>query len=175
MNGKGFAVAFAAATIIVPSGIAAQTTVIGTAAQTTPAERVTLVQWGERVNKELNKQIHYPTLIGGQPFATGMVRVKFNCSESGRPDKVTLLKSSGSRALDRAAVAAMQHVATLHPLPDGMGHDQQYQAVILFETDQAAYDSGLKAMQAEAVKTNAWFKGSSMAATQVGPILMAGR
>ncbi len=166
MNRKDLAVAFAAAALVVPARLAAQTS---------PAEQVTLVQWGERVGKELNQRIRYPTMIGGIPFATGVVRVKFNCSENGRPNNVAVIKGSGSRALDKAAVEAVQHVATLHPLPDGMGHDQPYQAVILFETDQNAYDRALARIRADAVKSNAWFKGPGVAASQVGPIMIAGR
>lgn len=167
MKKRAFAAASAAACIIMSSGASSQTTAA--------AERVTLQQWGQRVGDELNRRMRYPQPLMGRRAETGMVKVKFNCSDSGRPDKVTLLKSSGSRVLDRAALSAVQRVATLHPLPDGLGHDQQYQATLLFESSQDRYDAMLKTIRSDATKTNSWFKDKLVAGTAVGPIAIAAR
>ena len=160
-----FAAALAAAAIVAPTAAPSQTA---------HTDRVTLQQWGQRIGDELNRRVDYPTLIGGAPFATGVVRVKINCSESGRPDKVALLKTSGSPALDRAALAAVLRIATLHPLPDGMRHDQQYQAVVLFASEEDDYRSQLRRIRAEVVKTNSWFKGANITADAGGPIMIGG-
>lgn len=167
MKRRVFAAAFAAACVLTPGGALSQTTTV--------AERVTLQQWGQRVGDELNRRMRYPRPMSGQSAATGVVKVKFNCSDSGRPDKVALLRSSGSRVLDQAALSAVQRIATLHPLPDGMRHDQQYQAVLLFESDQDRYDAMLKTIRSDATKTNGWFKDKVIAGTTVGPIAVAAR
>lgn len=161
------AAAFAAACVLLPGQACAQAT--------TPAEKVSLQQWSQRVEKALDQQIRYPTLMGGQPFATGLVRVKFNCSENGSPDKVSLAKSSGSGALDRAAIRAVKRIVTLHPLPDGMKHDQQYQAVLLFENDPVRHERAMKTVRDDAVKSNGWFKSRQVAGVGVGLVEVAAR
>ena len=123
------------------------------------ASPVTLAAWSARVEKALDRTLYYPAAMGGRLPGSGTVRVKFNCSDSGRPDKVSLYKSSGDRDLDRAAVAAVSRIASLHPLPDGMSHGQKYVATILFATSQDEYDQQLRVLRADAVKSNAWFKG----------------
>ena len=151
-----FAAALAAAGILAPCAVQAQAM--------THAEQVTFEQWRNRVQQELGKHLQYPHPVLDQSLATGVVRVKFNCSESGRPDQVTLSKSSGSRALDRAALRAVSQIATLHPLPQSFAHGQAYQAMIMFDSELAdGYQGRLDRMLAEAAKTNQRFGNRKVA------------
>ena len=125
----------------------------------TPHQAVTLEQWTKRMQQELDKTIVYPQAMMGSPLGRGIVRVKFNCSEDGHPDKVSLAKSSGHREFDRAAIKAVQKIVSLHPLPDGMGGDQVYQAVVMFDTvADSNHWRRMDEINAEAAKRNAWFK-----------------
>lgn len=122
------------------------------------SERVTLAQWTQRVEQALDQQIAYPRFVAAQDLS-GTVRVKFNCSESGRPAKVGVDKSSGSGVLDRAAVQAVQRIVSLHPPPTGMRPDQKYVAVVMFGTsdDQDWRRAQLK-MRTAAREQSSWFK-----------------
>ena len=120
---------------------------------------ITLAAWSTRVESALDHNLYYPTAMGGRIPGSGVVRVKFNCSESGRPDKVSLFTSSGDPDLDSAALRSVRRIASLHPLPDGMGHGQQYVATILYARSYEDYDGQIARMRAAAVKNNAWFKG----------------
>lgn len=119
------------------------------------ARIVTIREWGERVQKLLDKELRYPEPMAGAPVPTGIVRVKFNCSDTGRPDQVTLLKKSGYSALDREAVRAVSRIVSLHPLPSGFKPDQHYEAAIVFAADQQ--DTRLKQIAVERTKRNGWY------------------
>ncbi len=147
--------AAALAAVLLAAPVVAQDVVVG------PNAPVTLVAWAKRVGKDLDRNMRFPTSIGFQARPTGIVRVKFACSESGRTDQVALYKSSGDRALDLAALESVRRVTSLHPLPDGMGHGQRYVATLLYATNYDDYDQQLRKIRAEALKNNSWFKGSS--------------
>lgn len=166
------AAALAVACLVVPP--AAQTQAIHGAHAAAPAH-VTLEEWSERIGTALGRTLRYPVLINGQPFAYGVVEVKFNCSDTGKPDKVALHKSSGSAALDRAAIAGVSRIISLHPLPTGLGHDQQYRALIVFDDDEGRYRRQMAAMRDSAAEANKWFKGPPATAMRVGPIAVAAR
>ena len=134
-----------------------------------PADTVSLEAWSAQVEKSLGEQLRYPVSRQGD-YDQGMVEVTFRCSDAGRPDKVILGKSSGSRQLDRAAVRAVERIASLHPLAKGVNHDQVYKARLMFGV-QYAGDSGkawqrrLAAMQQGAIDNNGWLKRRNDGAT----------
>lgn len=124
----------------------------------------TLASWSERVFRDLSRNIKLPVPIGNLPQSTGIVAVKFNCSESGAPAGIELSKSSGHRDLDRATLKALGKVATLHPLPHGLTHGQVYIIRVLFLNSADHKNSQMKKMTKEAAQTNMWFtKRSSVA------------
>jgi protein TonB len=125
---------------------------------TTP---VTLDEWTKRMYQVLNREIRYPTQIYGVGYSSGIVRVKFNCSDSGRPDKVALLKTSGSSSFDRAAISAVRRMASLHPLPSGFKPTQAFEAVIVFAQDPL--DARLANLGPERAKRNAWYHDPELA------------
>jgi TonB family protein len=120
-----------------------------------PTRLVTLAEWTGRMNLMLDREIRraYPSVSRGT--TQGVVRVKFNCSEDGRPDKVTLLKSSGSSLLDKQALRAVERVASLHPLPTGFRPDQKYVAVLVFASDPS--DVRIRTAGREQMRRNAWY------------------
>ncbi len=142
-----------------PFAIAALAAAIASPVLAQDAAPVTLAAWSARVEKALSHTITYPTRVAGREVGSGVVRVRFSCSESGRPDRVSLYQSSHDPELDRLAVRAVSRMATLHPLPDGMTHGQQYVATILYARDRANYAAQVRQLRAAAVKGNAWFGG----------------
>jgi protein TonB len=123
------------------------------------ASFVAFKDWNARVQQALNENLEYPQSIGPYSSGTGIVRIKFNCSDSGRPDKVTLVKSSGEWLLDKAAIRAVSRVATLHPLPTGFKHGQRFEAQVVFASSE--YDARLKAVAAAQARHNAWYRDPS--------------
>lgn len=124
----------------------------------------TLAIWSERVFADISRKIKYPEPLANLPVSTGVVAVKFNCSESGAPAGIELSKSSGYRDLDRATLKAVAKVATLHPLPTGLNHDQVYVVRVLFSNSAADRNAQIKKMTEEAARSNSWFsKRSSVA------------
>ena len=130
----------------------------------------TLAAWSKRVFNDLEGQLTYPTPAFRDANA-GIVAVKFNCSDSGAPASVALLKSSRYRELDNAAMRAVQHIATLHPLPAGMMHGQQFVVRVLFATSPESARDQVVQMQKEAERSNAWFgkNTSTVAALEIAP------
>ncbi|MBR0553817.1 energy transducer TonB family protein [Stakelama marina] len=123
------------------------------------APTLTIERWSKGITRKLNRNLDYPVRFhqaGGfhQP-SEGVVRVNFRCTETGAPTAITLAKSSGHRELDRAAMAAVQRIKTLHPLPAGIGAGQRYQALLLFALDQQSHDRQLAKLQQEADRRNA--------------------
>ena len=122
---------------------------------TSPAT-ATLTAWSTRVSAELDQKLPQPQMLPGRPSPSGVVVVKFGCSETGAPSDVAIVKSSGSRALDRAALQGIKRVG-LHPLPDGMTHGQRFQAAILFANSPEEARALLIGMRKDAERQNSWF------------------
>jgi len=117
--------------------------------------------WSQTVFTKLDRQFRSPVDTRFQIMPTGIVAVKFGCSESGAPSAIGLYKSSGDRRLDRATLRAVRHIATLHPLPHGLGHDQQFIVRVLFANTGQGAERLVKQMQREASSSNAWYNKRS--------------
>ena len=134
--------------------------------------------WSTRVGAQIGEEMRYPRLIGAMQNPDGLVEVKFECSEDGSPRNVTLLRTSGSRRLDAAGVAAVERVRSLHPLPRGIDHSQAYKAQLLFVTDGGIgrWDRKVEALRAKADRSNAaLLKGRSSLAMVPTVTLLASR
>jgi TonB family protein len=136
------------------------------------AGSITLAAWSARVSAALDRQLPNPEVLPGESRYSGIVVVKFGCSDSGAPSEVAIAKSSGSRSLDRAALQGIRHVATLHPLPDGMLHSQRYQAAILFAETPTEARRLIANLQKDAETRNSWFqpKPQQTAAIAIMPV-----
>jgi periplasmic protein TonB len=136
----------------------------------TQHEAVTFAQWRDRVQAELATNIHYPRAMAGRSLENGLVRIKFNCSDTGRADKVTLARTSGSSQLDRAALAAVSRISSLHPLPADFAHGQAFQAMVMFYTgSDDDYRRKIEKIRAEASQMNAHFGSTQIALVSTAP------
>jgi len=124
--------------------------------QHTGPATATLAAWSARVSAELDQKLPQPEMLPGQPSQSGVVIVKFGCSETGAPSEMAIVKSSGSRSLDRAAMQGIKRIG-LHPLPDGMTHGQRFQAAILFANSPEEARALLMGLRKEAERQNSWF------------------
>ena len=132
----------------------------------------TLATWSRHVFENLSDVTTYPRPVAGRPDNTGIVAVKFNCSESGAPENVVLYKSSGHRDLDHATLRGVRRIASLHPLPAGVSHHQGIIIRVLYaRTEDGAKRLAAK-MRADAARSNAWLgKNSTVtAALELAPI-----
>lgn len=155
MTGFRSSIIASAILALLPAGaIAAEKPIVVTGPE------VSLNLWSGRVVRALDRNLDYPIPIRGEPDE-GIAYVKFLCSEDGRPANVAIVKSSGSRDLDASAVRAVRRIATLHPLPDGITHDQPFQANIVYATSQKKLDRQLATLLAEAKNRNAAFANRS--------------
>ena len=143
------------------------------AGQTEPDITVTapaageLRAWSIRVGSAIDREMRYPRLLGLSNSHEGMVDVTFRCSEDGTPTAVTLARKSGSRLIDRAGLQAVQRVDSLHPLPNGVSHDQVYRARMLFAIDDGFGREQRKAetLREEADVANARLAGNRQVAS----------
>jgi TonB family protein len=124
----------------VPGMAAARHIDTNASAITVNAGATSLEQWNARVAQSLDANLTYPKAIGRSDFPEGAVRVAFRCSENGSPDGVSIVQSSHSNMLDQTALNAVKRISTLHPLPDGIGHDRSMEAWVFFASDQGAID-----------------------------------
>jgi TonB family protein len=132
----------------------------------------TLTAWSKKVFSDLNQRLRVRDAMGPTQTQTGIAAVKFNCSETGAPAGVSLYKSSGNRELDQATVRAVRQIVSLHPLPRGLGHDQQYIVRVLFANTDESARRQIAAMQREATERNAWYakNETSTAALELAPV-----
>lgn len=116
---------------------------------TVEAAPTSLQEWSSRVGRNLTDNLIYPEPFGRTDYAEGAVKVAFHCSESGAPVDVSVLRTSRSKNLDQAALTAVKRISTLHPLPDGIGHDRAMQAWVFFAADQQSLNHMKKGFERE--------------------------
>lgn len=122
---------------------------------TVQAKGISVQTWSNRVAHSLDNGLEYPRPMGTADYHAGLSKVSFHCSDAGAPSDVSIVGSSGSRDLDRAAMRAVQTISTLHPLPDGISHAQTFQAWIVFAGDEQERDRMLKTVRHDAMMANA--------------------
>lgn len=141
-----------------------------------PAQEITVVgqndlqSWTTRIGRAIDDQMEFPRVLGRAGYDEGVVDISFKCSEDGKPSKVAVLSSSGSRRLDRAGMSAVQNVSSLHPLPPGITHDQTYRAKLLFAVDDG---NGRAMKRAAALRDNANSDNMALAQRQGGTAMAA--
>lgn len=114
--------------------------------------RAGLVYWKQSVVRELDRNLAYPRSYPGWDMPEGTVAVQFICGEDGKPASVELSRSSGNRALDRAALRAVERISTLHPLPAEISDGAALRANVIFATDHvslARQEKGLRKEEAQ--------------------------
>lgn len=87
-------------------------------------------------SRDLDRQL--ARSVRGQRFdgAQGLAIVRFECSEDGKPQEMSLVRKSGSRSIDTAALQAVGRLSTLHPLPQSIARGQLFQANVIVADSQ---------------------------------------
>jgi TonB family protein len=140
---------------------------------TVQAEQRSLAVWSADVSRSLRHNMVYPRTFARSAPDEGAVRVTFRCTEDGRPGDLALAQSSRSRALDRAALAAIGRIDTLSPLPDGVTPNQPMEAWLIFATDEASGDrmkDGLEKQRARRAEVAA-NRSDALLAASLAPIV----
>lgn len=106
----------------------------------TAASRPTITQWSQKIERDLSRHLVSPRSFTPWNIAEGTVLVRFVCGVDGKPASVALYRGSGSRQVDQAALRAVSHMATMHPMPARVSHDATFQANIIFAVDQASLE-----------------------------------
>lgn len=89
--------------------------------------------WLTQVSRQLNAKLDYPQMLttnSSQP--AGAVSVRFMADQTGRPVALEVVRESGTRALDRAALRAIAKLNSLRPLPAAFNGNHQFRADIIF-------------------------------------------
>jgi len=133
-----------------------------------------VAEWSAHVAQGLDAHLAYPSQVGRDDDLEGAVRVAFHCSESGAPAGVSVVQSSRSGELDRAAVYAVNHIPTLHPLPEGVGHDRPMEAWVFFAASQDTVDRLKRGFQRQARIAAASRAGQDQTAS-LTPLVIASR
>lgn len=133
------------------------------------APNPSVAQWTDALSHRLEGALRYPYAFR-EPTPSGGVSVTFKCSEDGAPAAIRVVRRSGSSRLDRAAVAAIHRIKSLHPLPAGMSRNQLFQANIIFAADE-------RILAREQAALGAAFRRSSqdIALGEPRPLLLAVR
>ena len=157
---------FLCAITVAPSSAGSQEIVV-----TGSPREVALASWSQRVRDDLERKMGSPSALNGV-VADGLVTVSFTCTESGRPDNVALLQSSGHNGLDKAALRSVRRLSSLHPMVEGMRPHQKVIAQMLYldgTGSPAAIARRTQALDTKAREANQWFTREQIAS---GEILM---
>lgn len=74
-------------------------------------------QWGASIHNKIERSKRYPTAAAGQ---TGRVRLRITVARNGRLRNVVILRSSGIKILDRAALNAVRRAGRFARAPKGV-------------------------------------------------------
>lgn len=107
---------------------------------TITARPLTVDEWSRGIGKQLDRNLRYPTAFMGRSVDEGIVAVRFVCGPSGEPAGLVLQRTSGSRALDHAAMRAIAKLNTLHPMPQSIGAGQRMLAMVMFAATPEEHD-----------------------------------
>jgi TonB family protein len=89
-------------------------------------------EYVEKVSRDLGRQLSVAARLGDAPNGEGISIVRFTRDADGDAANVKLYRASGKRGFDRIAMKAVSRLRTLDSAPSSIGHDQQYQANIIF-------------------------------------------
>ena len=125
------------------------------------SHRDAVTQWASAISRDLDSSLRFPRFLGAQQQATGVVSVRFNCSDDGRAGNVVVTRHSGSLVLDRAAVRAISQIRSLHPIPGELATNQLVQANIFFALDENQLQQQVAQLHRERTASLAAGKGDN--------------
>jgi TonB family protein len=132
-----------------------------TAAPTEPS-------WAARLSRTLDERMTYPTSLSPYDRPSGFARVLFSMNRDGTIRDMSLLRRSGSRAIDRAAMKAVSQLSGISVLPYSVDQGREIEADLFFADDEQQ----LRNMVAE---NRRWHAPASqaIASTDKAPIVLA--
>lgn len=128
-----------------------------------------LAQWSQRVRHDLEEKMVQPRGLGGS-VDEGLVAVQFICNDEGKPEQVAILESSGSNALNQAALRTVRRLSSLHPMVEGMRPNQKVVAQMLYLssfTPRRVIERRVKQLEDQARNSNKWFTREQIASGEV--------
>ncbi|WP_338466709.1 energy transducer TonB [Novosphingobium sp. ZN18A2] len=120
-----------AAILIAPGAVAAQS---GSPIEI-EGNRANVQNWATDVSHALDRKLTYPMYYGFQGAREGYAQISFRVGADGAPAAVMLTRSTGSSRLDRAALAAVEGIRNMAPLPAGVS--PTVRATVVFGLDQS--------------------------------------
>jgi len=134
----------------------------------TPALDPEIATWADRISAQLDANLERSA--GPVGDASGLVTVKFNCTEDGKASNIAVLKSSGNRRIDRAAMQAVKMVRSFHPLPRGLGHGQPIVAILSYDTQEDGFRRHQEEGRQIAHAGNTWYRSDRYAKAELPPL-----
>lgn len=96
--------------------------------------------WISSINKDLDRGLfRHRSFDRFASEGSGIVRIRFTCSEEGKPDNISFYSSSGDSRLDRRAWRAVSRIKSLHPMPSGVSDKSIFQANIILAKNQREF------------------------------------
>lgn len=161
---------FAAAVVLLFPGVAAtqstDTSVV------VVAKPVTQAQWSRTITRKLDRALRSPVVFSNEIPPTGIVSVRFHAGDGGRPMAIEVARTSGTRRLDREAIAAIGRLRTLGPMPATFRPDQRFLANILFAKDQEQFDRQTALLRREAAARSVAARSAALGGS-AAPIVLA--
>ncbi len=87
--------------------------------------------YSDLIRERIDRAKRYP-LMARKSGMEGSVAIQFRIAPSGALEESRILRSSGSRALDRAALKALKRASPFATFPDGLEENQVFEVEINF-------------------------------------------
>lgn len=144
---KVFVLAAAAAAVAMPASPAT-----GTNENTIIVGAPTIPQWSRTVGAKLERNLRaiQATPLADVRIPSGVVSLRFHCSEEGVPTAIEYTQRSDSADLNAIARRSVAKLRNLHPLPAGVGDHQVFEATIIVASDRDQFDRQLAAFRERA-------------------------
>lgn len=124
--------------------------------------------WAARLSRKLDERMTYPVSLNPYDQPSGFVRVLFSMNRDGTIRDMSLLRRSGSRAIDRAAMKAVSLLSGISVLPFSVDQGREIEADLFFADDEQQ----LRHMVAENRRWHA-VASQAVASTNQAPIVLA--
>lgn len=96
--------------------------------------------WKSAIGRNLDRELGRIDFFDRHGPVDGIVQVRFECDETGKPANLAVIRKSGNSVVDRQVVRAVSRLTTLHPLPEGISHGQLFQANVILASDRKRYE-----------------------------------
>ena len=132
-----------------------------------------LDRWSQEAQASLSKGLvkHRPSGMPSEP--EGVTDVVFTVGQDGRPARVSVLHSSGHKALDRRAVAAVRGIQTRSPAPSQLAGGQEAVARIVIASGDRKLDArGIDNLIARNTPRSGWGQLDRLADNGTRPLML---